>query len=117
LRVSFLNLIGENEMSMQSKKTVADGEGTALADLLFVNNFPATVVVNVSAGVCDVEYSCDKASDLKVDPVTGRTWIAWDFGQVAAGTPGVNSLVAPVTALRMKPVGGIGTMNVVADSP
>ena len=104
-------------MSVQMKKTVADGTGAALASLLFVDQCPATIVVNVSAGVCDVEYSCDKADDIKADPVTGITWIAWDFGQVAAGTPGVNSLVAPVTAIRCLAVGGDAQINVVAKAP
>lgn len=104
-------------MTMHFKKTVNDGQGTAVGDLVFLPNFPATVVVNVSAGVCDVEYSCDPADDLRADPVTGKTWLPWDYGQVAAGTPGVNSLVAPVTALRMKPVGGNAVMSVAAEAP
>lgn len=103
-------------MSMQMKKVVADGAGNAVPDMLFINNFPATVVVSVTAGVCDVEYSCNKADDIK-NTAEGLIWIPWDYGQVAAGTPGVNSLVAPVTALKMLPVGGIGTMHVVAKAP
>lgn len=106
-------------MSQEIKKVVLDGaDGSVLDDILFVHAVPATVVVNVSAGVVDVEYSCDTEEDIKADPdAAGITWIAWDYGQVAAGTPGVNALVAPVTALRMLPVGGDATMNVVAKAP
>ncbi len=97
----------------RQKRIVLDGEGTAIGDVVFVDDFPATVVVNVSAGTCIVEYSADKTKDLKVDPVTGKTWLAWSFGTVTAGTPGVASLIAPVTALRMRPTGGDATMNFV----
>jgi hypothetical protein len=101
---------------MQQKKTVLDGTG-ADNPLLLSQGFPATVVVTVSAGVCDVEYSCDKDDDIRADPVTGITWLPWDFGQVVAGTPGVNSLVAPITALRVLPVGGNAQLNVVGKAP
>lgn len=104
-------------MTVQTKKLVADGAGTALSDLAFPSGFPATVVVTLTGGTAEVEYSCDKEKDLQFDPVNGRTWIAWDFGTVTAGTPGVNSLVAPVTALRVRPSGGVAELNIVAQPP
>jgi hypothetical protein len=109
----------QNEMSQNHKKVVLDAaDGSDIADIVFVGAIPATVVVNVDAGVVDVEYSCDTEADIRADPDgPGITWIAWDFGQVAAGTPGINALVAPVTALRMLPVGGDATMNIVSDTP
>jgi hypothetical protein len=106
-------------MSQEIKKVVLDGaDGSVLDDILFVHTVPATVVVTVDAGVVDVEYSCDTEADIKADPDAATiTWIAWDYGQVATGTPGVNALIAPVTALRMLPVGGDATMNIVGKAP
>jgi hypothetical protein len=104
-------------MSMQMKKTVLDGAGAdAVSDMLFLNNFPATVVVLVQAGSTVVEYSCNSAAEIKAGAEL-LVWIPWDFGAVTSAAPGVHTFVGPITALRMTPVGGDAIMNVVAKAP
>lgn len=92
-------------------KTIADGAGLVIADLMWVDGLPATIVAVMSAGSGTIQYSCNDRADIEADPVAaGIIWLDWDYGIVNAGVPGVDGLITPVTALRMQPVGGIGTL-------
>lgn len=97
-----------------AERTVPDGQGTLIAQIIFPEDVPCTVTADVSAGTAIVEYTIDKEDTVRDDPVTGVTWIPWTYGLVTAGALGADSLVGPITALRILPTGGIGTLKVMS---
>lgn len=97
------------------KRTVADGAGAVEADIIRTDFASFTLVASVSAGTADVEFTCDPAKDLDSDPDTGITWVAWPPGALAANTLS-NEFQTSVTAVRIKPVGGVGELRLAAQA-
>jgi len=97
-----------------TERTIPDGQGTLIDQIIFPEDVPCTVTADVDAGTAEVEYTIDKEDTVRADPVTGITWIPWTFGTVTAGTLGVDTLLGPITALRILPSGGIGTLKVMS---
>jgi len=97
------------------KRTVADGAGTLQADIVRTDFKSFTLVASVSAGTAVVEFTCDPAKDLDVDPVTGITWVSWLPGNLAANTL-FSEFQTPVTAVRILPTGGIGNLRITAQA-
>lgn len=92
------------------KQTVNDGEGNALNDLVFPEG-PFTAVTALSAGTGSLQVCCDPADDIRADPLSAD--LKWAELAALSGTGAqVNSLAAPVTAVRVLPVGGTCELRV-----
>jgi len=92
-----------------STKTIADGAGTAIEDLIFPTE-KGSLVFNVPAGAMTVQVTCDPENDVKSNPVAATWALLATLG--AAATPDFVSF-SKVTAIRGLPVGGIGELRVV----
>jgi len=97
------------------KRQVSDGLGTSEQQIVRTDFTSFTLIASVTAGTAIVEFTCDPAKDLDVDPVTGITWVAWPPGALAANTL-FHSFQTPVTAVRIQPTGGIGSLRLSAQA-
>jgi len=98
-------------MQIFNTQTVADGEGTAIADILFLRGGISRVVAKLAgAGTSVVEYTVDDQEDVRNDPVTGIDWVDAGSGPTSA-TPVAFEFVTPVTAVRIRPTSQIGTLK------